>query len=473
LQSGIPSGLLDGIIAEFNKQYPNINIIVDETLAFGYFDTTIPTDANTNSIDLYLMCSANIMNIITMNEGFLADLSPVVDAKLDGHSKTIRERLNSRYAEIFTMEDGSIYTLPWQSQAHGMVYNKKWFDDNGFVMASTTDELIELCDAIAEKGEKAFIGSNTQYWCYLYEGWWAQYQGVEEYFNFYSATDALGTQPSNKVWAQQGRLEALEVLEDIFSFNSDNTYKYVVPGSNTMTHTEAQTKFLNGVGKMMANASWLEAEMAAHWKDGQDIRMSKLPVVSSIIEVLPDKSVQNDAQLREVIAYIDAVAEGEDATKPSYVSDVDLARLVEARNVVYTTQQMNVAIPSYSKAKDAAMNFLKVMYSDTGLKELANKLLTLPGVTFDNEVNKPDTSKWSTFANSAIKLQETANYVYNPLNYPLFYKNGLTAFNSVPEFSIGATNPNDRKSAYEFWEYDQAIVKSYWKNYLSAAGLED
>ena len=474
LEVGVGRTFLDKIIEEYNKEHPEIEVHVSPSNAYGVFDTTITGGPDTTTYDLYIASTGNFKRVLDMEGDYILDLSSVIDEIPEGQSRSIRQRLNKQYKDNFTFDGEKMYTLPWQAAAHGLVYNKKWFDANGIELPLTSDHLLEICDTIVGKGKTPFIGNMYNYWAYVYEGWWAQYQGVSEYFNFWQAKDALGNQPSQLAWAQQGRLEALEVMQEILSFDEQGRYKYVVEGSNTTTHTEAQTKFLNEVAVMTPNASWLETEMRADWTGELDVRLMRLPVISSILEVLPKKSVTTDTQLREVVKYIDDRREGLDVQKPAYAHDEDIARIEEARNVVFTTQAMGVCIPSYAKAVEAAKDFVQFMYSDVGLKIMAEEFVFMPAVEFDNPANAPDITKWSTFAQSCADVHSTANYIFNPVTYPLFYRNGdALAFQSYPELTLGATNPDDRLSASEFYKRDQQIVASKWKNWMSAAGLEE
>lgn len=52
--------------------------------------------------------------------------------------------------------DGKTYTAPLAGEnTMGIIYNKKYFDENGFTEPSTYDEFIELCQAIKDKGDMA------------------------------------------------------------------------------------------------------------------------------------------------------------------------------------------------------------------------------------------------------------------------------------------------------------------------------
>lgn len=69
------------------------------------------------------------------------------------------EPLSDELVSLFqtTVEfDGKTYTAPLSGEnTMGIIYNKKYFDENGFTEPATYDEFIELCQAIKDKGDMA------------------------------------------------------------------------------------------------------------------------------------------------------------------------------------------------------------------------------------------------------------------------------------------------------------------------------
>lgn len=69
------------------------------------------------------------------------------------------EPLSDELVALFqttTEFDGKTYTAPMSGEnTNGIIYNKKYFDDNGFTEPATYDEFIKLCQDIADKGDMA------------------------------------------------------------------------------------------------------------------------------------------------------------------------------------------------------------------------------------------------------------------------------------------------------------------------------
>lgn len=60
---------------------------------------------------------------------------------------------------------------------------------------------------------------------------------------------------------------------------------------------------------MMPNGAWLENEMEGAIASDMQLRLMKTPVISAIRDVLPDKSVKDDAELSALVTYIDKSVE--------------------------------------------------------------------------------------------------------------------------------------------------------------------
>ena len=69
------------------------------------------------------------------------------------------EPLSQDVTDLFqttTSFDGTVYTAPLAGEnTQGIIYNKKYFEDNGFTEPATYEEFLQLCQAIKDKGDMA------------------------------------------------------------------------------------------------------------------------------------------------------------------------------------------------------------------------------------------------------------------------------------------------------------------------------
>jgi ABC-type glycerol-3-phosphate transport system substrate-binding protein len=96
--------------------------------------------------------------------------------------------------------------------------------------------------------------------------------GMEEFFSYGSAEVFNYQKQPGK-----GKYEALEAFTQLFGPNTNNSLK----GSMSKNHTEAQMSFLKGEAAMIINGSWLETEMIRDLPKGFEMRMMRVPYLST------------------------------------------------------------------------------------------------------------------------------------------------------------------------------------------------
>lgn len=457
--SGLSTDWLDAMVAAFEKKYPEYKVTYTATASqsaviapFGKPDS--------DTIDLYMAAAQ-------YDTTYTEPLDDVLDSKIDGESKTIREKFDASYVDLETAADGKVHELTYGGGALGFVYNKKMFEEAGIkTLPRTTDELVIACDTLAEAGIVPICHfAGADYWNYMSDAWRMQYDG-RDYFvnNFYGCTDENGNSPSKEVFTKEdGRYEVLKVCEKII------TPDYVLSGSNTHHITTIQTMFLQGECAMMITGAWAANEMASVGAM-DDFSVMKTPVISSILNNLT--TVTKEKELREVISAVDAVTDGEKELSEfqdgeNYnvdglsVSAADWECIRKARNTVpmnYTGETM--FIPNYSDAKEGAKEFMKFMFSDEGYKVYTDTLHIALPITPDE--GTLDVSKWNSFEQAMYNLtmsaeQNATRYIKS--EHKIFYVGGADAYAGVNTFGkFCANNANDRLNADSAWEQIQKQV---------------
>ena len=138
--------------------------------------------------------------------------------------------------------------------------------------------------------------------------------------------------------------------------------------------------------------------------DAQEIVAMKMPVMSKIIDVLPDKSVKDDATLSAVIDAIDA---GE--TSYSGVSANDFARIKEARNIKAEMINPVMLIPKHASNKDIAKAFVAYLFSDRAQKIAAQATGGIPILPYGYIPNDEDMGfEISSYVKSVLALQKNS-----------------------------------------------------------------
>ena len=438
-----------------------------------------------------------------ISEKYLADLSPVYnmgykDGKLADY---MDESIVTNFARTNSNDETYYTCIPWTSGGSGilvnydLVSNKLGADWETKYPCRTTIEFLKFIDDLRGAGVQPFvIVANRNYYSAMYETWWAQYEGMQGVENYYNAryTDVVSgdIQEGPEAFLQQGVLQSLKVMEKIFSVSAN--YGSVYENWNTM-----QAAYMENKSAMIVNGSWMQYEMTGKLNyKGINMRFIKTPVISELgaklgvstfttttgVEAADiNYNITDESKFIAVIDYVDAVLSGDtSAVKPAGVSNANINTIMEARQMVDSDLDYSDAcVPSYSKKKTVAIEFLQYLYSEQGHKEYvgATKGLFLP---VENTLVEDYDIELNGFASSHKKnLNDNAIYIGANMSWK-FAKAGLMPFtirNKGPVeyiltgqsgLKVDGVNMN---SAYAIYKYNKSYYDkgNNWNLLVNAA----
>ena len=248
--------LLDdfGTLDWVKQKYPNYKYVANYNDSANFASNRIPLGKR-NTIDLFFGNVAlglhGSRNLVDLTDVFYNSQVPGEDCKV------IDKVLASALDVIGTKVDGQTryYHMPWSISYGGILYNKVIFDKLGLSVPKTTDELFALMDSVKSMGGKnsvypyttSLISSKITYSHYLSPVWWAQYEGYDNYENFYNLIDNNGVKGSLGIFQQQGRAEVLKVFEKMYTQKSG----YYDRTSLNYEYKQGQVRLLRGEGGLM------------------------------------------------------------------------------------------------------------------------------------------------------------------------------------------------------------------------------
>lgn len=506
LDAGYGTEWLTNIIDLFKQQdwvkekYPELNILtpmINDDQKF--IENRIKAGGDNNTIDL--MFGTNLYSYAgkdSTGKEWLLDLTNILyDQKVPNENVYYKDKLNDSYLSSFKYRDvtdsnalDQWFFAPWSSGMCGFLYNEDILESLNIAVPNTTDELVAACAKIKDdyKVEGAstefycFIqGKDESYWSYPFNIWWAQYEGIEGYKNFYNGIDEGAY--SVKIFEQQGRVKALEVYEDILDYEKG----YLNPSSSTYEFMTSQTAFLQGLAAFNVNGDWFAREMegtsnrmTSNGQTPATIKMMKTPIISSIVEKLEYRNGNNymsDELLSSVIAAIDAGEEGYEG-----VSAADFDKLKEARTVLYSIGPNHFSvIPNYAKGKDVAVDFLLFMATDIAqeayIKGTKGADLPFEYNWNDLETRKPDVyNSISVFQHSRLDYVNSKSYTpYTlpmPNSFPLVKFGSLMPFVETNYYETFAKHGNT-KTPKDFYDETLRIwTAGKFSSALAASGIE-
>lgn len=399
------------------------------------------------------------------------------------------------YEGAAAREDGydTYYNTCYIEGAYGLMYNADILRQLQKEVPVTSEEFIELCKYIMNNGYSYTVNGETKesyasimnasennYWNTAFELWWAQYEGYDEFVNFYKGIK--DDERTNEVLEQRGRLRSLQTIERIFGeewTKTDGTEMigYGYESSHAINYIVCQTNFLSGNGVFHYNGDYFAMEMSKTMdvlkQKGvdYDIRYMKMPVISSIVEKLAYRNgdeYMSDAMLQQIIREIDNdVLYDESTAKTNGVSAEDFAIIAEARRIPLRNSggTQTTVVPAYSPSKEVAFDFLRFMYTDIAIK---NFYTSTEGIMFPV---KYDVRQDAEVYDGLNKIQKSKlDLIAGTTNYPSYRlptaetfplgKAGLAPLTTFTQyFEVAFTVPKAQRTTAEMIYQDDI---DYW-----------
>ncbi|HEY8389564.1 MAG TPA: ABC transporter substrate-binding protein [Clostridia bacterium] len=481
------------------EKYPNLKVNFTKNEIENYGSTQLSAGKGANVYDLIF---APTLFSYFGPTGPLLELSEVLyDSMVPGEDIKFKDKMLSSYVasnaynDIDATDEPQYYSVSYASGMTGIVYNENVLNSLGFEVPRTTNELLAILNAVrALKDNKQGKYANgysfltygaSAYVNYLVDIWWAQYEGADEYVNFFSGIDSDTNSISPEIFKRQGRLETLKVIEEIYLYDKGNVW--INPNSGRSAYLETQTSLLRGKGIFMANGDWFDNEMAETRKDlikatgkADTIKMMKTPIISSIINKTP--TIKDDATLSAVVKAID-----EGKTSYEGVSEDDFATIQNARMVVYSIGPNHTSvIPSYAAGKEIAVDFLRFLATDKAneIYVRATGGATLPFKYDLRTKNEELYNSISPFQQEIISYfnnpSQEVNILPSTSSFPLVRFGTLKAFaslgNTVGYYFTSNSSKGDyetlaEKIFYTDYDYWTENNNARWNNCKSSAGI--
>ncbi len=201
-------------------------------------------------------------------EGQLEDLTEALKGKPWEGEGTWADTFNPTILKI-AQHDGKQYTLPYYVMIYGWWYDPDLFAKHGWTPPKTYDELL----VVGEKMKAAGIAPLTyqgKYPFYMINGFllpWTQSIGGKD-----ALIAAQSMEPG--AWKSEAMLKAATMIDEL------RKRGFFENGALGLTHTEAQTNFLNDKAAMVPCGSWFHSEMKTSIPQGKKIEFMMPPVVA-------------------------------------------------------------------------------------------------------------------------------------------------------------------------------------------------
>ena len=280
-----------------------------------------------------------------IKENLLEDITDVLSMTVPGEDKLVSEKIAGGFTESSLTNpygDGKTYMAPMFYSPCGLFYNAGLFEEKGWEVPETWDEMWALGDTAAAEGIALFAYPTAGYfdaffYALLYEC------GGPEFFT-------QATNYAEGIWDTEEAQLAFDIVAKLATY----TEKSVPSNANNDNFTKNQQLILDNKALFMPNGNWVIGEMAdAPRAEGFKWGFTALP----------------------------AVTEGGD--RYSY------------------TWFEQLWIPSEAVNKDAAKQFVAFMYSDVAAEIFAKGGAIQPIVGFADKLEGDNKIYYSIYDNGA------------------------------------------------------------------------
>lgn len=458
-----------------------INIKASATMSLSV-ENKLTSGPQKNNVGLFITEYEGYRNLVDKGAGAvkgydyaIEDLSEIYTTVIDG--MTVKDKLINDELYDYVTYNGKQWAVPWSGGPCGIVYNKTLFDHYGWEEPATVSALLALCDEIIEEtGGKiypfAYAGSNASiYWSYVYSTWHAQYEGTENYNDFWKCLtpNSVSGEKDNiegyKVFAQEGRRESMKAFESLFTDDAGNATGYMDPDSTTYNHTDAQSKMLFGNVAMVPTGDWIENEMKKSQIDfkttidGQEVPTEIAYMPTPLLDVVDSwKSLEGQTGDYEL-------ASGEVIDKQELYQ-----RYLDAKKIAYTLMpSMQMVVPSYVASKELAKDFIKFMISDEGCEIfLKNAGSLMPYKQKDYSDADLDALGLSEYQKRQVKLSKEAIFVGKDITSPIRYKYGLGEYNQNQPYDKITSRA---MAAETLFDAEVTFTRTMWNSILIGSGI--
>jgi len=144
----------------------------------------------------------------------------------------------------WTTDDGKTYCVPMATVLHGFIYNKDYFDKNGFKEPATYEEFLALLAAIQKEGSIVPLGIGTK------DGWTTTTMGFDNIGpNFWEGDEGrLGLLAGTRKYNDKGFVAAFDALSKWTPF--------LPKGHEAISYEDSQPLFTSGKAAIFPAGSW-------------------------------------------------------------------------------------------------------------------------------------------------------------------------------------------------------------------------
>lgn len=268
LESGYGSEIWPQIIEAYKSVNPNVEIELNQSKDI---ESILPGLFQADDYPDVIMLSTSRKAGIPENfvkENALAELTSVLDMTVPGESVKVSDKLIPGFTGnniTNPYKDGRVFFMPMFNSPTGLFYNKALFEEKGWSVPTTWDEMLALAEVAKKDGISLLTYPTTGYLDSFLPPILAAKGGLE-LFN-----DAMNYKEGT--WDSAKVTEVFELFGKLAQYINPTT----VANANKEGFTKNQQLVLDNKALFMPNGTWIVGEMAATTPEGFKWGMTAYP----------------------------------------------------------------------------------------------------------------------------------------------------------------------------------------------------
>ncbi|KPU26923.1 ABC transporter substrate-binding protein [Caloranaerobacter sp. TR13] len=227
---------LENFIKEFEKENPNIHIVVNVPPEAG---TVLRTRLTKNDIPDILSIGG------TATYGELARAGVLLDLTDTEMVKKVQPAYIKMIGKLVGNNDGKVYGIPYATNANGILYNKDMFKELGLDVPKTWDELIATAEKIKAAGKVPFYLTLKDAWTAMIP-WNALAANIP-------SDDFIEKRNSNQTTFKATHKEVAEKMLTLLKYGHDDNFG--------VGYSDGNTAFAQGKSVMYLQGNWAIPEI--------------------------------------------------------------------------------------------------------------------------------------------------------------------------------------------------------------------
>ncbi|WP_191396858.1 carbohydrate ABC transporter substrate-binding protein [Flavonifractor sp. An306] len=203
----------------------------------------------------------------------IAEITDVLSMTVPGEDVTVGDKIIPGFVNDNSTTnpyaDGKTYLAPMFYSPCGLFYNRGLFEEKGWEVPTTWDEMWELGDKAAAEGISLFTYPTTGYFDAFFYALMYEAGGEDFFFD--------ATHYAEGIWDSAEAQTCFDIVEKLASYTNPITPAQ----ANDQDFTQNQQLVLDNKALFMPNGTWIVVEMAeAPRADGFEWGMTALPAIT-------------------------------------------------------------------------------------------------------------------------------------------------------------------------------------------------